>query len=343
MTARVFAADIGGSHARFGLFNPAGGWRRPIRTARFATHEADSAAALVTRFLRGERVQGGCVAVAGAVLDGRARGPNLPWEVVAERLSAAARAPVGLVNDLVAFGHFVAPPPPPEGDPARVPLRPGAARPGGAVGLIALGTGLGHAFLPGGGERPQVCPSEAGHVDFAPVGEVQERYLAFLRGRGGRVSLERACSGGALPGLYRFLCREGVAGDAAVARRVDTSADPAPVIVRAGLRQRCGRCRAALELLVEMLGAAAGNLALTLLATGGIFLGGGLAIRLRPMLQGAAFERAFRAKGSYADLVASIPVTLVCEPLAALYGAARLALPEQDANAPAPLTRRSGR
>ncbi len=314
------AADIGGTHARFGLFEPAGGPApRLIRSGNLATTGAADPAELVAEFATGDQYDAIHLAVAGAVVDGLAHGSNLPWIVNRAALQDRFGVPVELINDLAAIANFV-----PHATPEQFAvLQQGEPVAGGPIGVIAPGTGLGQAMLfvePDGAYRAR--PSEAGHLDFAPNNTLQDAWLGHLRARYGHVSLERACSGSSLPAMYVFMRHADEAKpNPEIAAAIEGS-DAAATITAAALENHCPVCRATLEMFVEILGAAAGDLALQIVATGGIVLAGGIPTRILPALRGPGFLRAFRHKGRFTHLTARTPVSVLMEDDAGLWGAA---------------------
>jgi len=263
--------------------------------------------------------------VAGAVIDGRATGSNLPWPVAADELAAAIGAPVHMINDLEATAIGVLELGPGE----TASILDGDRDATGAIGIIAPGTGLGEAMLVHRAGSYHPVASEAGHIDFAPADELQVAYWQFLHQRFGHVSLERACSGGSFGYLVEFLVTSDRAQPAAETVAALRDEDPTPAILDAGLAGRCEASALAIDTFVRMLGAAAGNLALQVVATGGIYLAGGLPPRLLSRLRGTAFSQAFTDKGRFTDLMQRIPVDVVTETHCGLFGAARcgLALP----------------
>jgi glucokinase len=204
--------------------------------------------------------------------------------------------------------------------------------------VIAPGTGLGQAFLVWDGVEYRAHASEGGHADFAPLGELQDGLLDHLRSRYGHVSCERVCSGRALPEIYEFLKARGTALESeAVAQRLAAAQDRTPVIVEAGLApEPCALSRATLELFAAILAAEAGNVALRVLATGGVYLGGGLPRRLLPLLQRADFIARFGQKGRLSSVLAGMPLHVIVRPNVGLLGAIRLALTEAGRGGAAP-------
>ena len=317
------AADVGGTKTLLGLFTQQGDPHQPVETRSIPTHDHGSLEELVGEFLGDRRVSAATFAVAGAVIEGVVRGSNLPWVVTQGSLAELLAAPVALINDLEAIAGAVPYLLPEE----LVTLAAGIPDTHGAIGVIAPGTGLGQAMLFRVGDRHHPMPSEAGHIDFAPSDELEDEYLGFLRSRFGHVSLERACSGVGFQLLAQFLRESRRAHPSAqVAAALDTVEDATPIIVDAGLAASCPLATLALETFVSMLGAAAGNLALQIVATGGIYLGGGIPPRILPALRHPRFLDAFRNKGRFAQLLERIPVHVIATPASGLYGAARHAL-----------------
>jgi len=199
----------------------------------------------------------------------------------------------------------------------------------GAIGVIAPGTGLGEGFLvwnrPAG--KYESYPSEGGHCAFGPTTPLQLEMLNYWLPRMGHVSYERVCSGIGIPNIYTFLRETGRHPEPDWLRdQLDDAVDPTPIIVKAAVAGEAGICAATLELFMEILGDQAGNLALTVLATGGIYLGGGIPGRILPQLQKGPFMKFFQDKGRFSEMMSRIPVHIIYNPKAALYGTAYDAL-----------------
>jgi glucokinase len=321
---RMFiAADVGGTNARFGLYDSHAEDTTPVRTATLATTAAADAGDLVAAFAGGDRFEALSLAVAGAVVDGRARGSNLPWDIHEQALRDRFACPVRLLNDLEAIANFV----PHATTDELESLQAGTPVSGGPIGVIAPGTGLGEAMLFAGDGGYRAMPAEAGHIDFAPNDARQDAWLTHLRKRYGHVSLERACSGSSLPRMYEFMqAQSGLGADPDVAAQIATAADAAPLIAQAALADACPVCGATLEMFVDILAAAAGNLALQIVATGGIVLAGGIPPRILPALREPRFLRAFTHKGRFTHLAERIPVAVLLNENAGLTGAALMHL-----------------
>ncbi len=323
----ILAGDIGGTKTSLALFASSSGCRTPLAQATFASGQYPSLSAVVKEFLDkvGRQPARACFGVAGPVVEGCVKVTNLTWEIVASELAATHNlTEVKLINDLVAIALAV---------PFLVPedmrtIHAGTPEAGGVMGVIAPGTGLGEAFLAWDDKGYQAMPSEGGHADFAPTSAQQDRLLAFLRQLSDHVSYEKACSGLAIPSLYAFLMAEGALEPEWLANLLAAAVDPTPIIIAAALDQERPTllCQQTMELFIDILAAEAGNLALKVMATGGIYLGGGILPRMLPALYNGRFSRAFARKGRHSPLVARIPVQVILHPDAALFGAAALAM-----------------
>ncbi|MCU0604056.1 MAG: glucokinase [Desulfobacterales bacterium] len=324
----VLAGDVGGTKTDLAVFSSAAGPRAPLAQATFRSRDYAGLDAVVREFLAwiGTGVDRAAFGVAGPVANGEAKITNLPWrmdeDALAERLALKS---VTLINDLQAVAAAV----PVLAVSDLLPLDEVRAAAGGAIAVIAPGTGLGEAYLVWDGTRYRAYPSEGGHADFAPVDERQAGLLSFMRRRFAHVSYELVCSGIGFPNIYAFLKDSGGEEEPAwLAERLAAADDPTPVIVAAALNagQPCAICRAALDLFVSILGGEAGNLALKVLATGGVYLGGGIPRRILAALQEGQFIKAFRDKGRMSGLMETFPVRVILNPKAALLGAAAHAM-----------------
>ncbi len=334
----ILAGDVGGTKTALALFEVR---RRVLAVVRESVLPSHGYAALtdaIRQFLlegSPAPIHAACFGVAGPVIDGRCTAVNLPWEVDEASLAAAVATPrVKLVNDLEATGHGVLDLP----ASALAMLQPGERRKA-TMALIAAGTGLGEVLLVWEGRRYRVVSSEGGHADFAPRTDLETDLLQFLRKEFGRVSYERVVSGPGLYNIYRFLLASGGPPEAEWLRSRMETGDPSAVVAEAALGGRDARAVQALDTFVSSYGAEAGNLALKALAVGGIFVGGGIAPKIRPKLEDGTFVAAFRDKGRLGEMMASIPVHLVLEPRTALLGAAAIARSLLSGPAPKPRTR----
>jgi glucokinase len=251
---------------------------------------------------------------------------NLPWEMEESHLAdTLGLESVTLLNDLESIANAI---PLLEADDVHT-LNDRPPEPGGAVAVIAPGTGLGQAFLIWNGTRYKAHPSEGGHADFAPTTELQLGLLRYLQDIYGHVSYERVCSGIGIPNIYAYLKARGHAEEPTwLADQLAAAPDATPVIVDSALgkAEQCDLCIAALDTFVSILGAESGNLALKTLATGGIYLGGGIPPRILPALSSGAFMQSFQDKGRFNEFLTRLPVHVILNSNAALLGAARYGL-----------------
>ena len=321
----LLAGDIGGTKTELAVFTTERGARAPLARKRFRSRDYPSLDAIAREYLSDVDlpVTHACFAVAGPVVGGAAALTNLPWNVEASWLERALHMEaVSILNDVHAMATAV-----PYLGPSEVQtLQEGEAVPGGAIAVIAPGTGLGQAFLTWDGSRYSAHASEGSHVDFAPLTPREVDLLRYLEPRWGRVSYERVCAGRSIPDLYDFLKDQGdVAEGPEVCAKLATVEDQTPIIMAAGLAHHTPDplCLATLSLFASILGAQAGNLVLTVLATGGLYIGGGIAQRAFPMVssRGQVFLSTFAKKGRLSPLLRRVPVYVIIEPVA-LLGAA---------------------
>jgi glucokinase len=322
----LLAADIGGTKTVLALVTKDDGARRPIHQTTFPSISYPSLEAIVGEFLREKNVQveRASFGVAGPVVDNRAHITNLPWVVDGRVLSETLDgAPVHLINDLESLACAV-----PNLEPSDMEtLNAGQPQQRGAIAVIAPGTGLGEAFLIWQDDHYQPCPSEGGHTSFAPQGPVQRELLAHLEARFGHVSNERVCAGPGIPNIYSFLRDTARATEPDWLRsKLAAVSDRTPLIVQTALDGTADICIDTLDLFVSILGARSGSLALTVLATGGVYVGGGIPPRIISKLRGSAFMEAFAGKGRLSQLMSRMPVHVIVRPDAALFGAACHAL-----------------
>lgn len=324
MSGAMLAGDVGGTKANVALFCVEGEHLGVVREATLPSREFSSLTDLLRAFLgkTPPPIAAACLGVAGPVQQERVTAPNLPWKVEgAEVRATLGLKEVHLINDLLATAYGIRELP----EESFAELNRGAPQEGGAIALIAAGTGLGQAILFWDGEKYVPCPSEGGHADFAPVGETQIALLKYLDAKYGRTSFERVLSGSGLGDVYRYLVETGEGAESAwVAARMTTE-DPAAVISEVALEKKDDLCEQALDLFVRVYGAEAGNLALKALATGGVYVGGGIAPKILPKLREGGFWEAFCSKGRLSALLEEVPVRIILDPKAALYGAGRYA------------------
>ncbi len=320
----LLAGDIGGTKTNLAVFSPETGWRLPLAEATFSSANYPSLEALVSDFLTQHNfsVDRASFGVAGPVVSGHATITNLPWVMEETQLQQALHIPsVRLLNDLDAIAHAV---PFLESQDLHT-LNEGQPVTGGAIAVIAPGTGLGEAFLTWDGSHYQAHTSEGGHADFAPTNSFEIELLRYLMTRFPHVSFERLCSGKGLPNIYAYLKDTGYAEEPQwLAEQLAATKDRSPIIVNNALDKEnaCELCVATLKAFVTILGAEAGNLALKVLSTGGVYIGGGIPPRILSYLTGERFMRAFTHKGRLTQMLTQMPVHVILNPKIALLGAA---------------------
>ena len=276
----LLAGDIGGTKTNLAVYSPGATLGAPLVEKTFLSPRYPNLESLVREFLSQVdlEVDRAAFGVAGPVVGGRVTTTNLPWEIDEAHLQQALNlSSVRLLNDLEAIAQSI---PFLKRRDFRI-LNRGKPVSGGAMALIAPGTGLGEAFLTWDGSRYRAHASEGGHVDFAPTSPLEAELLHFLtaRDRLEHVSYELICSGLGLPTIYAFLKDRGHAEEPVwLAEQLAAADDRTPVIVNAALGKgrTCELCVDTLNIFVSILGAEAGNLALKVLATGGVYLGGGI-------------------------------------------------------------------
>lgn len=320
----ILAGDVGGTKTNLALFRAEGDMLAREGLRSYPSREYAGLEEILGNFLvGGPAVESVCIGVAGPVVAGKSRVTNLPWEVDRESVRRACGARKSfLINDLQATAYSV-PFLPAESVSS---LQEGEGDPEGTIAILAAGTGLGASFLVWDGRGYLPVASEGGHADFPARNRREERLLAFLAGEVGRVSVERAVSGPGLHAVYRFLREsERMEEEPGVAERMARE-DPSRVISEEGLSGGSAVCREALRLFTSLYGAAAGNLALQVLATGGVYLGGGIAPAILPALSTGEFIEAFVAKGRFREFLSRLPVRVILDDKTTLLGAARYAL-----------------
>jgi glucokinase len=331
----LLAGDVGGTKTLLGLFSAAPERPKTIEVGEFVTLEYDGLEPMIREFLRARSVEArhieaACFGVAGAVTEEVARLTNVPWLVDAAIIGETfAFRRCRVINDLEALAYGV---PVLESTELAV-LQHGVAVPGGNAAVIAAGTGLGEAMLHNVDGRFIPAASEGGHADFAARTPRELEMVQELTRIFGRVGVEHVISGPGLVNLYQFTHNSFGSGptitpNSIAPARLCAAVGPTPPfselpkrISRAAMDGRCAQCVEAMDLFISAYGAEAGNIALRMVATAGVYVGGGIAPKILPALQSGGFLDAFRAKEPMAHLVATTPVAVILNPEAGLLGA----------------------
>jgi len=319
----ILAADVGGTKCNLALYRVRGEEYKQIGKSRYESHNFSSFDAIITKFLNeirdaarevgAERIEAAGFGVAGPVIDYRVKATNLPWVVDGAALAGQlATDHIVLLNDLEATGYSLALLGPSEIST----LNRGVPSPRATQALLAAGTGLGEAILFWNGEKHVVASSEGGHADFAPRTEREIELLRHMKKRHEFVSVELILSGRGFRTIHEFL-------DPSVRHPSfeGPNDDAAPEITRLGLAGQCPVCVQTLDLWTAVYGAEAGNLALKVLARGGVWIAGGIAVKIRKKMEDGTFFKAFCEKEKFGALLAQIPIQMVLNEEAPLLGA----------------------
>jgi glucokinase len=322
----ILAGDIGGTHARLAYYREENNKFTAVHEHVFNSREFRGLDEIVLKFVAeiGLQPTTASFGIAGPVRNGRVEASNLPWVIEASRLAAELRLDaVSLINDLeaqawgiqclgpsdtVALNHL--------------PGVDGGKNPVGSQAVVAAGTGLGEAGLIWEGGQHHIFPCEGGHGDFAPRNELEIDLLRYLLTRFGHVSYERIVSGPGLVNVYLFLKDTHRGEEPQWLRDEIAAGDPGAAISKAAVSGKAPLAEQALDLWISIYGAEAGNMALKVLATGGVFLAGGIAPKLLTKLSGPLFMEAFISKGRMQPLLESIPVRVITNEKNGLIGAA---------------------
>jgi glucokinase len=315
----ILAGDLGGTKANLGLFDVKAGKLVRVADRRYATQQHAGLEEITSDFLNGAgaKITAASFGIAGPVVNNRVQATNFPWVVDGASVATHLRLNhVRLVNDVEAAAYGIGVLEPSELET----IHAGVPSPRSTQIVIAAGTGLGEGILFWDGHRHVPMATEAGHADFAPNTQQQADLWKFLNTRQECVSVETILSGGGFQRVHEFL-------NPAVrhAGFDDDSADPAPEITRRGLSGECPVCAATLDLWVEIYGSEAGNLALRTVARGGIYIAGGIAVKVLPKLKNGKFAAAVKHKEKLESFLVQIPIHVVLNEECPLLGAASVA------------------
>jgi glucokinase len=323
----LIAGDIGGTKSHLVAYQADSNKLTVVARKRYATRDFSSFEKLVEEFSRHasassdkNNIQGAGFGVPGTVVDGRLHAAHVPWVLDSTSLAASLGLPrerVVLMNDLVATARGLQNLEPQD----FLFLNRGVDHPEENIAVIAAGTGLGEAVLYWDGHGHRAAPSEGGSADFAPRTDREIAFLTFLKKRLSRVSCEELFSGRGFRPIHEFL-----APDVRHDSFNKPAAESAQEITQNALAATCPACIETLDFWTDAFGAESGNLSLRVLAYGGVYLAGGIAVKILPLLQKSTFCQAFADKGPLAPLLANIPIAVVLNEDAPLLGAAHCAL-----------------
>ena len=326
----IIAGDIGGTKARIGLFARRAEKVELIVSERYSSSEFSNLESIIDRFLqehRGsltDRLEAACFGLPGPVVDGRVKVTNLPWEVVQHEIASSLKiSKVKLVNDLVSTAAAI-----PNFSPeslATIYEGKGAVNRAGSCVVVAPGTGLGHSLIHREAGWSVLLASEGGHANFAPTNDLEIELLKYLQRSFSHVSVESVLCGPGLVNIFSFLSDTGRGETPPTIAAAGSAVDKAAIITKLALSGESDICVTALEMFCSMLGAHCSNIVLTYLATGGVFLGGGIPPKIIDFLARGSFVSGYLRKGKQLERVEATPVFVVKDDFAALYGAAAIA------------------
>jgi glucokinase len=320
----ILAGDIGGTHTRIALFDPRVSPLRPMCHADSSSQNYPGLAEIALDFLARQpaKIDRCCFGIAGPVIEGKSHPTNIPWSIDSGEFADRVGAPCILINDLEANAYGIAALEPKD----FAILQPGRPRQGANAAVISAGTGLGEAGMFWDGTAYKPFASEGGHATFSPRNVLEIDLLNYLLTRFEHVSWERVLSGPGLLNIYEFFRDTGRAEEPQWLAERLKQGDRSAAIAHAGIHAESELCILALGLFVSLYGSEAGNLALKLMALGGIYLGGGIAPRLLGQLKQGTFLLSFCQKGRMQETLESIPVLVILNDLASLIGAAQCAV-----------------
>lgn len=319
MGKQILAGDIGGTKTHLALFNEGEG-RKWLADTKYPSAKYEDLRTIVKEFLKSQgnpQVSVACFGIAGPVQDRKSKTTNLPWVIDAAEIEQELGIPhVYLINDLEANAHGIDC----LAEDEFFVLNPGVEREGNRA-LIAAGTGLGEAGIYFDGKEHRPFGSEGGHCSFAPESDLEIKLLRYLHKQYDHVSYERILSGAGFTHIYRFLIDEGLESESEEVKKAFEETDPPRVITEMGIKGTDPACQRALEMFVSIYGSESANLALQMLAVGGLYVGGGIAPKILNEMKEGGFMKRFIQKGRFTSLLLGIPVKVILNENTALLGA----------------------
>ncbi len=322
----ILAGDIGGTKTNLALFELVDGKLETIVQEQFVSKNYEKFMDLIITFKQKhsiKKIDALCLGIAGPIIDERCRTTNLPWDIKASELKQEfGITSVKLLNDLesTAYGMLYLE------EEEFISLNPTGRKKKGNIAVIAAGTGLGEAILYFDGKGYNPIGTEGGHTDFAPITSQQDELLTWLRRRyPGHVSYERIVSGIGIYTLYEFLVETNFAPQPQAMLNLEDDVDKSAMVSRCALEQNDPLCLEALRIFAEIYAAEAGNLALKSMSLGGVYIGGGIAPKILPIIKSEYFLNAFFSKGRFEDLLRMMELKVSLNQETALIGSARYA------------------
>ena len=319
----ILAGDVGGTKTELAIFDDVSS-RKIVKGERFLCKDYGSLEEIVQEFLstKSETITHACFGIAGPIDNNTCFATNLPWTIRGDILAGVIGIPhVSLLNDLEANAWGIRS----LHEDELYTISPGIKGRKGNQALISVGTGLGEAglYFDGNTHHPFAC--EGGHCDFAPRDEEEIELLRYLKKKFKRVSYERILSGAGLGNLYRFFVEEKGKKEIPEVKQRMQIEDPAKIVYEYGVSGKCPICEKALRLFVTTYGSEAGNVALSFMSLGGLYIGGGVAPKILDSLKTGLFFESFKNKGRLSGVLASMRVEVILNPKTALLGAAEYA------------------
>lgn len=315
----ILAGDIGGTKTHLALFEN-GEKRKWVADYKYKSAKYENLGEIVSQFIE---MQGNppigtaCFGIAGPIQDRKCKTTNLPWVIDADEIERQTKTDrVFLLNDLEANAYGIDC----LSEEEFFTLNPGVPHKGNRA-LIAAGTGLGEAGIYWDGAAHHPFGSEGGHCSFAPENDLEIKLLRYLKKRYDHVSYERILSGPGFTHLYQFLIEEGYEKESEKVKKAFENEDPPRVITEMGIKNADPACQRALEMFVAIYGSETANLALQMLAVGGVYIGGGIAPKILNELGEGGFMKRFIQKGRFTSLLLGIPVKVILNENTALLGA----------------------
>lgn len=337
MTKTILSGDIGGTNTRLMLANIDKPHKKLtiVHQKSYKNKEFPEFKQIISEFLaehkspiKNRLVDAACFAIAGPIINQSVKLTNLPWKISAKNLKKELDLPIILINDFSAIGYGI----PHLTEKDQITLQSAKKQSNSPIAFLGAGTGLGVGLMtPTEKQKYLVLQTEGGHIDFAPTNAIQQKILDFLNKKYHRVSVERVLSGHGLANIYEYLQQDppyGISESPKLLHRLETtgSQDPAQIISEFALEKKDMLAQIALDEFCKIYGSFCGNIGLTTLCYGGLYIAGGIAPKILPIIQKGDFIRKFKDKGRMSNLLNAIPLFLITDPDIGLKGSCWAAL-----------------